>query len=673
MTTQNRELASLIDSSGNVTATGNLTVSGTTTAVSSTNTTVTDPLIELNNGAGSNSNDLGFVFERGSTGDNACLIWDESNDAFAVGTTTATGTSTGNMSYTTGDFLAGKVTVDNVIINGTTIGHTDDTDLLTFADGALTVAGTIASTGVVTANAGVVVDNITIDGTEIDLSSGDLTIDVAGDIILDADGDGEIFLKDGGTSYGLFYNSNSNFMMYSPTQDKDIYFQGNDNGSTINALILDMSDAGSAYFNNKVGIGTSSPDTALHINGSANSEQVIITGNNNAGRGLSILTAAESNQQDAAVIFNAQDTENSAYPTLIYQTGGTERMRVKGTGEVHITTAGVAIDPTIKHSGATGDVSKLRLINRAGQAADKGGVLEMGAVTDDGVSRSDVFGAVAGLKTNATSANREGYLQFSVSTGSALTEMMRITDDGVGIGETSPAKLGLTGSTAGKVLHLGGDDAQLRLTYTILHHDHSANTTTHLRNHYGSLDSLARLKLESGYITFHTGTSFTEMMRLQGNNVHIGTTSEANGSTGGCSFSADTSDRRNFICATTGTGTVELIEFRNPNGTVGDIKVSGSATSYSTSSDYRLKENVNYTWDATTRLKQLKPARFNFKTDTDTTLDGFIAHEVQDIVPEAITGEKDGEKMQGIDQSKLVPLLVKTIQELEARITTLEG
>ena len=167
MTTQNRELASLIDNSGNVTATGNLTVSGTTTAVSSTNTTVTDPLIEINNGAGSNSNDLGFVMERGSTGDNACLIWDESNDAFAVGTTTATGTSTGNMSYTTGDFLAGKVTVDNVIINGTTIGHTDDTDLMTVADGGLTVAGTIASTGVVTANAGVVVDELTIDGDTI--------------------------------------------------------------------------------------------------------------------------------------------------------------------------------------------------------------------------------------------------------------------------------------------------------------------------------------------------------------------------------------------------------------------------------------------------------------------------------------------------------------------------
>jgi len=133
---------------------------------------------------------------------------------------------------------------------------------------------------------------------------------------------------------------------------------------------------------------------------------------------------------------------------------------------------------------------------------------------------------------------------------------------------------------------------------------------------------------------------------------------------------------------------------------VGSITSNGSATAYNTSSDYRLKENVDYTWDATTRLKQLKPARFNFIADADRTVDGFLAHEVSSIVPEAITGTKDamttevlyveGDELpegvsigdvkeasvpdyQGIDQSKLVPLLVKTIQELEARITALEA
>jgi len=129
-----------------------------------------------------------------------------------------------------------------------------------------------------------------------------------------------------------------------------------------------------------------------------------------------------------------------------------------------------------------------------------------------------------------------------------------------------------------------------------------------------------------------------------------------------------------------GTGAVVQIGFLNANGLVGSIQSSGSATAYVTSSDYRLKENVSYSFDATTRLKQLKPARFNFKADEDNTLvDGFIAHEVSSIVPEAVTGEKDATNEdgsvnpQGIDQSKLVPLLVKTIQELEARITTLEN
>ena len=121
-------------------------------------------------------------------------------------------------------------------------------------------------------------------------------------------------------------------------------------------------------------------------------------------------------------------------------------------------------------------------------------------------------------------------------------------------------------------------------------------------------------------------------------------------------------------------GTGEVIRIVDSNVTVGTISTNGSNTAYNTSSDYRLKENVDYTWDATTRLKQLKPARFNFiADDTNTLVDGFIAHEVSSVVPEAITGEKDATEMQGIDQSKLVPLLVKTIQELEARITALEA
>ena len=89
-----------------LTLAGNLTVNGTTTTVASTNTTITDNLLELNSGAGSNANDSGILIERGSTGDNAIMAWDESADKFIVGTTTATNTSTGNLTITTGTLVA---------------------------------------------------------------------------------------------------------------------------------------------------------------------------------------------------------------------------------------------------------------------------------------------------------------------------------------------------------------------------------------------------------------------------------------------------------------------------------------------------------------------------------------------------------------------------------------
>jgi hypothetical protein len=123
----------------------------------------------------------------------------------------------------------------------------------------------------------------------------------------------------------------------------------------------------------------------------------------------------------------------------------------------------------------------------------------------------------------------------------------------------------------------------------------------------------------------------------------------------------------------------ELVYFKQSGIVRGSISISGSTTSYNTTSDYRLKENVVAMSGATERLKQLNPSRFNFIGDTDTTVDGFLAHEVADVVPEAITGAKDAVDddgnavYQGIDQSKLVPLLVATIQELEARIAALES
>ena len=151
MTTRNRELASIIDDSGNITTGGNLSVTGNLTQSSSTTTTYSDGLLELNNGAGSNSNDLGLVMERGSTGDNAIFLWDESNDGFAVGTTTATGSATGNISFSAAPFTASTIT--GTILNGSTsvrtplIEYTDGDDALTIADGGAVTTSTHFSIG----------------------------------------------------------------------------------------------------------------------------------------------------------------------------------------------------------------------------------------------------------------------------------------------------------------------------------------------------------------------------------------------------------------------------------------------------------------------------------------------------------------------------------------------
>ena len=119
--------------------------------------------------------------------------------------------------------------------------------------------------------------------------------------------------------------------------------------------------------------------------------------------------------------------------------------------------------------------------------------------------------------------------------------------------------------------------------------------------------------------------------------------------------------------------------FKYRDATKGSISVTTTSTSYNTSSDYRLKENVVPIENAVARIDSLNPVRFNFTSDPTRTVDGFIAHEVTPVVPEAITGEKDAVDedgnpvYQGIDQAKLVPLLVAAVQELSARVAALEA
>ena len=271
--------------------------------------------------------------------------------------------------------------------------------------------------------------------------------------------------------------------------------------------------------------------------------------------------------------------------------------------------------------------------------------------------------------------------QIDIKTGG--TDRMVIDSAGkVGIGNTSPSyKLSLQDS----------NNLEIHLLKTSV-------ADAWVRN-IGNMDIAGASGGSSGQlITFSNGSNYaglTERMRINGSGqLLLGTTSLLGSSNALLHINVDKVGTAGgaVMSECSGTGDVFHYHFRNGNGGVGGIKTTGSSSAFVTSSDYRLKENVDYTFDATTRLKQLKPARFNFKADADTTVDGFLAHEVSSIVPEAIYGAKDATKVQdvydddgvktgtetvpdyqGIDQSKLVPLLVKTIQELEARITALES
>ena len=333
MTTRNRELAGIIDDSGNITATGNLTVTGNLAQQSSTTTTYADNLLELNTGAGSNSNDLGFVFERGSTGDNAILIWDESNDGFLVGTTSSTGSATGNITVTAGDFAAGKITVDSVLINGTTIGHTSDTDLLTFASGLLTVAGEISVTTLdiggtnVTSTAaelnildGVnstaaelnILDGVTATAAEINFLDGDTS--ATGTTLAAAD---RVIVNDGGTMKQVALSDFETFFESEIDTFSTIDINGGSiDGATVGAAsastgaftTLSASGAltgtlGTAAQTNITSLGTltgltvngaavfneNSADVDFRIESNGNANRFFIDGGSNSGEGAVII------------------------------------------------------------------------------------------------------------------------------------------------------------------------------------------------------------------------------------------------------------------------------------------------------------------------------------------------------------------------------------------------
>jgi len=249
------------------------------------------------------------------------------------------------------------------------------------------------------------------------------------------------------------------------------------------------------------------------------------------------------------------------------------------------------------------------------------------------------------------------------------------SSENVGIGTSNPAtKLDIVSDSSARGIHIRGRSAD-----NIGLIDFNSNDGA---TRYVSIGSQSAN-------TFSIETNNAERMRIASDGVvGIGTTSPSSsyrlsvvagtGAVVGAFIETTSTDSGHEASIIKRPNSGVLVQFLG-SGQVGSITTNGSTTTYGTSSDYRLKENVVDLTNATERLKQLQPKRFNFISDADTTVDGFIAHEVSSVVPEAIHGNKDeidangNPKYQNIDQSKLVPLLVKTIQELEDRITALEN
>ena len=296
----------------------------------------------------------------------------------------------------------------------------------------------------------------------------------------------------------------------------------------------------------------------------------------------------------------------------------------------------------------------------------------VGSVTGDMMSYPLTNFSSTGIDDNATS-----------------TAITIDSSERVGIGTSSPSR----------IFQISAVDSQI----SALSSTSSGSSAVHFGD--SDDDNVGQVNYQHSDNSMRFTVNASEAMRIDSSGrVMIGTTSQD----GQLTVNYQSPNNGAKFTLTNSSSASNVLVFNNTNGTVGYIQTSGTSTSYNTSSDYRLKENVIDLADATTRVKQLQPKRFNFIADANTTVDGFLAHEVSSIVPEAITGThnevqvwKEGEelpegvsvgdnklddegntipKYQGIDQSKLVPLLtaslkeaIAKIEELETRIATLEG
>lgn len=283
-------------------------------------------------------------------------------------------------------------------------------------------------------------------------------------------------------------------------------------------------------------------------------------------------------------------------------------------------------------------------------------------------------------------ASTAGFFQFKADGGNVQansgylfqvdgSEKMRINSSGnIGINYTNPQqKLEVSG--ASRFSRTGSESAQYMEFLPL--------SGGNILKAVGQSKSLIFDNTSSTSNEIHFRQSGSNKMIIKNGVVLVGKSSSA-ANTVGCELNPIglaqlTRDGNLPLLVNRKTSDGTIVSIRRDNVQKGSISVSGSTTSFNTSSDYRLKENVVDMTGALDRVEQLQPKRFNFISDAETTVDGFIAHEVQSIIPEAITGEKDAvddegnPEYQGIDQSKIVPLLVGAIKELKAEIETLKS
>lgn len=337
--------------------------------------------------------------------------------------------------------------------------------------------------------------------------------------------------------------------------------------------------------------------------------------------------------------------------------------------------------------------------------AGRGSSNDMVITNKDG---SDVFR----IPTGTTIANFTGNVGIGTTSPSARLDVagkIRATDDLI-LAQTNPVIAYDNGSTGAlRFASDGGNTERMRITSggnvgigtasPVYKFEVSDGTRTGVFNPNSVFDGFFIGIKESKPLVLGTGDA--ERMRITSGGFFLVNTTDVPANTSrGFGIGIDVSGTyiQNRVNTTASYG---QLAFFNPNGLVGQVVTSGSSTSYNTSSDYRLKENVKPVENALSVLTQLKPCTFNFIADTDEEVMGFIAHEVQEVMPQAVTGEKDAVRIeqvevspaeldeegnviteavieekevpvyQGIDHSKLVPLLVAAIQEQQEQIKSL--